>query len=75
MRTDPPMSVPSASGTHPLETAAPAPPDEPPVVRVVSQGLRVMPQSGLSVTSDDANSGLVVWPTSTAPARRSAETT
>ena len=39
MRTEPPMSVPSASGTQPLATAAPDPPDEPPGVRVRSHGL------------------------------------
>ncbi len=49
MRTEPPMSEPSASGTEPLATAAPDPPEEPPGVRPLSQGLRVMPQSGLSV--------------------------
>ena len=69
------MSVPSASGTHPDATAAPEPPDEPPVVRVRSHGLRVGPHSGLSVISEWANSGAVVWATMTAPARRSAATT
>ena len=49
MRTDPPMSEPSAIGTQPLATATPAPPDEPPAVRSGFQGLRVMPHSGLSV--------------------------
>ena len=49
MRTEPPMSVPSASGTQPAATAAPAPPEEPPGVRSGFHGLRVMPQSGLSV--------------------------
>ena len=49
MRTEPPMSDPSANGTQPLATAAPDPPDEPPAVRSRFHGLRVMPQSGLSV--------------------------
>ena len=49
IRTEPPMSVPSASGTHPEATAAPDPPEDPPGVRVSSQGFRVTPQSGLSV--------------------------
>ena len=49
MRTEPPMSVPSASGTQPLPTAAPEPPEEPPGVFAGFHGLRVMPQSGLSV--------------------------
>ena len=46
MRTEPPMSVPSASGTHPDATAAPEPPEEPPGERDGSHGLRVMPHSG-----------------------------
>ena len=49
MRIEPPESVPSASATHPVATATPAPPDDPPGVRLGSQGLRVMPQSGDSV--------------------------
>ena len=36
MRTEPPMSLPSASGTQPDATAAPLPPDDPPGVRDVS---------------------------------------
>jgi hypothetical protein len=43
------MSEPSARGTHPAATAAAEPPDEPPGVRSGFHGLRVMPQSGLSV--------------------------
>jgi hypothetical protein len=49
MRTDPPMSVPSARLAHPVATATAEPPDEPPDVRVGSLGLRVIPQSGLEV--------------------------
>ncbi len=49
IRTDPPMSVPSARLTHPVATATAEPPDEPPEVRVRSRGLRVMPQSRLAV--------------------------
>jgi hypothetical protein len=43
------MSVPSARDTQPAATAAAEPPEEPPGVRPVSQGLRVIPHSGLSV--------------------------
>ena len=50
IRTEPPPSVPIASGPRPAATAAPAPPDEPPGVRSRSQGLRVIPWSGESVT-------------------------
>jgi selenocysteine lyase/cysteine desulfurase len=37
------MSDPSANGTQPLATAAPEPPEEPPAVHSVFQGLRVTP--------------------------------
>src|SRR3954470_13537584 len=49
MRTEPPISEPSANGTQPVATATPEPPEEPPAQRSGFQGLRVMPQSGLSV--------------------------
>ena len=49
MRTEPPMSLPSASGTQPDATAAALPPEEPPGVRSRACGLRVVPHSGLSV--------------------------
>ena len=49
MRTEPPMSVPSARGTHPAATAAPEPPEEPPGERSVFHGLRVTPQRRESV--------------------------
>ena len=68
MRTEPPASEPSASGTQPATTAAAEPPDEPPGVRSGFHGLRVMPQSGLSVRLEKANSGVVVLPTMMAPA-------
>src|SRR5690606_14400136 len=56
MRTEPPMSVPSAKGTTPVATATAEPPDEPPLVRAAFQGLRVMPQRGLAVKLEWANS-------------------
>src|SRR5439155_18622605 len=68
IRTEPPMSLPSASGTQPDATAAPDPPDEPPGVRSGFQGFRVTPQRGLSVKLEYANSGVVVFPTMIAPA-------
>ena len=49
MRIEPPPSVPSASGTIPAATAAPEPPLEPPGVRSSDHGLRVSPNSALSV--------------------------
>ena len=74
MRTEPPMSVPSARGTQPAATAAALPPDEPPGVRSRFHGFFVTPQSGLSVSRVWANSGVVVFPTTIAPARWSAPT-
>ena len=37
---EPLVSDPSVIGTIPAATAAPEPPDDPPVIRVVSSGLR-----------------------------------
>ena len=39
-RTEPPVSVPSATGTMPAATAAALPALEPPVIWLVRQGLR-----------------------------------
>ncbi len=46
------------------------PAEEPPVVRSVLQGLRVTPVRRQWQTPNQPNSGIVVWPTSTAPAER-----
>ncbi|MNL39413.1 hypothetical protein D3C87_1616910 [compost metagenome] len=70
MRIEPPASLPWCSTPRFSEAAAAAPPEEPPAVMRVSQGLRVMPYSGLSVTPFQPNSGVVVLPSSTAPALR-----
>ena len=74
MRTEPPPSVPMAIGPRPAATAAPAPPEEPPGVRSVFQGLRVMPCSGESVTPLWPYSELVLWANTMAPASRSRAT-
>ncbi len=71
IRTDPPMSVPSANGTTPVATATADPPDEPPEVRSGFQGLRVTPHRGLDVKLEWANSGVVVLPMRIAPASSS----
>ena len=42
-RREPPMSEPISSGVTPAARAAAAPPEEPPGVRVTSQGLLVAP--------------------------------
>src|SRR5260370_25238777 len=71
MRIDPPPSEPMAIGPRPAATAAPAPPEEPPEVLLRSQGLRVIPVRGLSVTPLNPNSGVVVFPIRIVPAARS----
>src|SRR5262245_40124229 len=67
MRIEPPPSVPSCKAPMPSVTAAAAPADDPPVVILVSQGLRVMPVSGLSLVAFQPNSGIAVLPSTTAP--------
>src|SRR6476661_4737040 len=74
MRTEPPPSVPIASGPSPAATAAPAPPDEPPGVIAVFHGLRVTPCNGVSVTPLWPNSELVLCANTIAPASRSRAT-
>ena len=69
MRIEPPPSLPCAKGTMPAATATPAPPEEPPDVRVGSQGLRVMPVRLVSVEAAMPSSGVVVLPKMTTPAR------
>ena len=58
--SDPPPSPPVAMGTSPPATAAAEPPDEPPGVRPVSQGLRVVPCSFDEVRLTPPNSEDVV---------------
>jgi len=74
-RIDPTPSVPIASGPHPAATEAAAPPLDPPLVRSLFQGLRVMPDTGLSAVSLYPDSQVVVLQVRMAPADRSAETT
>ena len=47
-RIEPLVSEPSASGTSPPATAAPEPPEEPPVMRLGSCGLREGPSCTFS---------------------------
>src|SRR3990167_2546791 len=70
MRTDPAPSVPTLTGPSPAATAAAVPPDEPPGVRDRFHGLLLMPVSGELVSPLQPNSGVVVLPSSTAPASR-----
>ena len=57
-------------GPKPAATAAAVPPDDPPGVWFRFQGLRVMPVAGELVSPLQPNSGVVVLPSSTAPASR-----
>ena len=70
MRVEPPPSLACAIGTMPAATAVAEPPEEPPLVRVGSHGLRVgpkrlvlvhgrMPHSGSVVDPDDDEAGLL----------------
>src|SRR4051812_43809831 len=75
IRIDPAPSDPTASGTNPAAPAAPLPALDPAVVRPRFHGLRVMPYRGLQLIPCQPNSGIVVMPTITAPARRRPTTT
>ena len=68
MRMEPPPSLAWAIGTAPEDTAPAAPPDDPPVVRSGSHGLRAGPNRRGSVTGRMPNSGVWVLPTITKPA-------
>src|SRR5215475_10341852 len=70
MRIEPAPSVPIASAPMPTAVAAAAPALLPPGVWPRFHGLRVMPVSGLSPIAFQPNSGVVVLPSSTAPASR-----
>src|ERR1700737_2010932 len=73
-RIEPTPSVPIASGPHPAAIEAAAPPLDPPLVRSRFQGLRVMPDTGLSAVSLYPDSQVVVLQVTIAPADFSAET-
>src|SRR5471030_2208974 len=68
MRTEQPKSVPCASGSMPLATAAAEPPDEPDGLSAGFHGLRVTPNTSLKVLAPAANSGVLVLPSTMAPA-------
>src|SRR6185295_7207803 len=73
-RIDPAMSLPNSSAVRPAASAAADPPDDPPVLRVVSHGLLVVPKIGLNVCQSPASFGVLVLPKITAPASRSRRT-
>src|SRR4051812_25082006 len=70
LRSEPPVSLPSAIGTRLHVSAHAAPPLEPPTVRVRSYPLRVAPNTGLNVFDPAPNSGVFVLPRVIAPAER-----
>lgn len=70
MRIDPPPSDAWAMGAIPEDTAAAAPPEDPPGVCSGFQGLRVIPSRSLSVNETVPNSGVVVLPMKMNPADR-----
>src|SRR5439155_3402145 len=74
LRIDPPRSLPSAIGSSPAASAAPAPPLDPPALFERSYGLRVTPYTLLYVCEPMPSSGTFVLPMGIAPARRSRST-
>src|SRR5205807_4129232 len=69
MRIEPPPSLAWATGTTPAATAAAEPPEEPPGVRLRSQGLRAAPYNRGSVIGGRPNSGTLVLAKGMKPAR------
>src|SRR5260370_804962 len=72
MRMDPPPSLPCATATMPLATAAADPPEEPPAERPGSQGLRAAGKLRASVLTVVPISRTLVRPCRTKPAARTA---
>ena len=70
MRIEPAPSDAVAAAHRPAATAAALPPLEPPALRSVFHGLRVMPKAGPSVSPMITSSGQLVLPMITAPAAR-----
>jgi hypothetical protein len=70
IRIEPPPSVACAIGRIPADTAAAAPPDEPPGDLLRSQGLQVGPFASGSVVQTSPSSGVLVRPNVTRPASR-----
>ena len=76
MRTDPPVSLPTAIRADPSHRLTPAPDEEPPGTRCssASHGLTGVPVFGFSPTPPKASSTVWVLPTTTAPSARSVRT-
>ena len=67
-RIEPPVSVPVAAGNSRAATAAAEPPDEPPGTRLMSHGLRAVPNAEFSLPDPIANSSQLSLPSVTMPA-------
>src|SRR6266536_2877100 len=70
IRIEPAPSVPSAAAHSPADTAAAAPPLEPPAESSRAQGFRVGPATLLTVLALHPYSDVDVFPTTIAPAAR-----
>ena len=75
IRTDPPVSVPSAVSASPAATATAEPLDEPPGRRCGSAGFTGIPDQAFVPAADQHSSDRLVLPTICAPDRRAAATT
>ncbi len=74
-RIEPPVSEPSAPKTARAATAAPGPLDEPPGMCAGFHGLRTSPVISLWPVVPSANSTMLSWATSSAPAASSRAST
>ncbi len=68
LRSEPPVSLPSAVATMRQASATAAPPLDPPALHPRLHGFRVTPYTSLNVCEPAPNSGEFVLPTATAPA-------
>src|SRR5215475_13955035 len=68
VRSEPPVSEPWAIGPIPVARATAAPPLEPPQVSAGFHGFRVAPNTVLKVLPPAPNSGVLVLPSTMAPA-------
>src|ERR1700756_4472774 len=68
MRIEQTKSVPCAIGPMPVATATADPPEEPAGLSAQFHGLRVAPKSAFTVFAPVANSGVLVLPSTIAPA-------
>src|ERR1700761_117255 len=75
IRTDPAVSVPSATSASPRATATAEPLDEPPGSRSGASGFTGVPDHEFTPLADQHSSVTLVLPTIRAPARRAAATT